>query len=36
VTYKHSFIEKGILIIIMEFCEYGDLAAHIRKKKAKN
>jgi len=35
VSYKHSFIEKGILIIIMEFCEEGDLAYHVRKKKAK-
>lgn len=33
VSYKHSFIENGILIIIMEFCEYGDLAYHVRKKK---
>ena len=36
VSYKHSFIEKGILIIIMEYCEHGDLAFHVRKKKAKN
>ena len=35
-AHKHTFIEKGVLIIIMEFCEYGDLAYHIRKKKAKN
>jgi NIMA (never in mitosis gene a)-related kinase len=35
VSYKHSFIENGILIIIMEFCEYGDLAYHVRKKKQK-
>ena len=32
VSYKHSFIEKGILIIIMEFCDHGDLAYHVRKK----
>lgn len=36
VSYKHSFIEKGILIIIMEYCEHGDLAFHVRKKKTKN
>jgi NIMA (never in mitosis gene a)-related kinase len=36
VSYKHSFIEKGILIIIMEFCEHGDLAYHVRKKKQKD
>lgn len=36
VAHKHTFIEKGVLIIIMEFCEYGDLAYHIRKKKNKN
>lgn len=35
VSYKHSFIENGILIIIMEFCEHGELAYHVRKKKAK-
>lgn len=36
VSYKHSFIEKGILIIIMEYCEHGDLAFHVKKKKGKN
>lgn len=36
VSYKASFIEKGVLIIIMEYCEVGDLAYHIKKKKAKN
>ena len=35
VCYKHSFIEKGVLIIIMEYCEHGDLASHIKKKKQK-
>lgn len=35
VSYKHSFIEKGILIIIMEFCDHGELAYHVKKKKAK-
>ena len=34
VSYKHSFVENGVLIIIMEFCEHGDLGYHIRKKKA--
>lgn len=29
VSYKHSLMEKGILIIIMEFCEHGDLAFHV-------
>ena len=33
VSYKHSFVENGILIIIMEFCEHGDLAYHVKKKK---
>lgn len=33
VSYKHSFIEHGILIIIMEFCEHGDLAYHLGKRK---
>jgi NIMA (never in mitosis gene a)-related kinase len=36
VSYKASFVEKGVLIIIMEYCEVGDLAYHIKKKKAKN
>ena len=46
VAYKGSFIDKGILIIIMEFCEgknlihisllVGDLAFHIKKRRAKN
>lgn len=36
VAYKASFVEKGVLIIIMEYCEVGDLAYHIKKKKAKN
>ena len=35
VTYKHSFIEKGVLIIIMEYCEKRDLAYHIKKKREK-
>ena len=35
VSYKHSFVEKGVLIIIMEFCENRDLAYHIRKMREK-
>jgi len=36
VSYKSSFIEKGVLIIVMEYWEVGDLSYHIKKKKAKN
>lgn len=45
VAYKGSFVDKGILIIIMEFCEgklphmnfiVGDMAFHIKKRRAKN
>lgn len=36
VAYKASFVEKGVLIIIMEYCEVGDLSYHIKKKKNKN
>jgi NIMA (never in mitosis gene a)-related kinase len=37
VSHKHTFFDQsrsecGVLIIIMEFCEYGDLAYHIKKK----
>ena len=35
VAYKASYVEKGVLIIIMEYCEVGDLSYHIKKKKAK-
>jgi NIMA (never in mitosis gene a)-related kinase 1/4/5 len=35
VSYKHSFVEKGVLIIIMEFCEQRDLAHHIKKRREK-
>lgn len=35
VSYKSSYIEKGILIIVMEYWEVGDLAYHIKKKKQK-
>lgn len=33
VSYTASFVEKGVLIIIMEYCEVGDLSHHIKKKK---
>jgi serine/threonine protein kinase len=35
VSYKASFVEKGVLIIVMEYWEVGDLAYHIKKKKEK-
>jgi serine/threonine protein kinase len=35
VAYKGSFAEKGLLIIIMEFCDVGDLAFQIKKRRAK-
>lgn len=31
VSYKTTFIDKGELIIIMEFCETGDLAYQVKK-----
>jgi NIMA (never in mitosis gene a)-related kinase len=36
VAYKGSLVDKGILIIIMEFCDVGDLSFHIKKRRAKN
>lgn len=36
VSYRDSFIDEGILIIIMEYCEEGDLAFHIKRKRQKN
>jgi len=36
VSYKTSFLIKGELIIIMEFCEMGDLAYHVKKMRQKN
>jgi NIMA (never in mitosis gene a)-related kinase len=36
VEYKASFIDKGMLIIVMEYCEMRDLAYHIKLRKAKN
>ena len=32
VEYKESFLTQSQLIIIMEYCEVGDLAYHIKKK----
>lgn len=36
VQYRCSFVDKGVLIIVMEFCEMGDLAYHVKKRRAKN
>lgn len=33
VEYKASFVEEGVLIIVMEYCDVGDLSYFIRKKK---
>ncbi|CAI2359739.1 unnamed protein product [Moneuplotes crassus] len=33
VDYYGSYIEEGVLIIIMEYCDVGDLSYHINKKK---
>lgn len=33
VQYRHSYLEKRVLIIVMEYCECGDLATVIKKKK---
>ena len=30
VAYKASYIEKGVLIIIMEYCEVGDISHYIK------
>ena len=35
VEYKASFIDKGVLIIVMEYCEMRDLAFHIKLRKTK-
>lgn len=35
VKYKESFCQEGLLIIIMEYCEVGDLAFHVQQKKKK-
>jgi len=36
VAYVASFIDKGVLIIVMEYCELKDLAYHIKLRRAKN
>ena len=36
VQYIESFMESGILCIIMEYCEVGDLSLHIKKMKQKD
>jgi len=36
VMYYDSFIEDGMLIIIMEYCEEGDLSHHIKRSKKEN
>lgn len=33
VEYIGSYIEKDLLIIVMEYCDVGDLSYHIKKKK---
>jgi len=32
VTYKESFLSNGLMIILMQYCEVGDLAFHIKRK----
>ena len=36
VSYIDSFLEQGVLIIVMEYCEVGDLGYHIKLKAKKN
>ena len=36
VEYKESFLSPNQLIIVMEYCEVGDLAYHIKRKQTKN
>jgi len=33
VQYQDSFCENDVLIIIMEYCEEGDMAFHIKRKR---
>lgn len=33
VDYIGSYVEEGSLIIVMEYCDVGDLSYHIKKKK---
>lgn len=35
VAYKESFLTSNQMIIVMEYCEVGDLAYHIKRKVAK-
>jgi len=32
VAYKESFLSNGLMIILMEYCEVGDIAFHIKRK----
>ncbi|CAG9327176.1 unnamed protein product [Blepharisma stoltei] len=36
VKYKESFCEEGLLIIVMEYCDVGDLSYHIKQKSKKH
>ena len=36
VEYKESFLSPNALTIVMEYCEVGDLAHHIKKKQQNN
>lgn len=36
VEYKESFLTPNQLVIIMEYCEVGDLAYHIKRMQQKN
>lgn len=36
VKYKDSYCEEGVLIIIMEYCDVGDLSYHLKQKSKKN
>ena len=36
VSYKQSYFTLDLLIIIMEYCEVGDLSYHIKRKVKKN
>jgi NIMA (never in mitosis gene a)-related kinase len=35
VRYKESFVQGGVLIIVMEYCEVGDLSYHVKQKRSK-
>lgn len=36
VAYKESFLTPGMMVIVMEYCEVGDIAYHIKRKQQKN